>query len=41
MFYDSLKSATKFFSVLLASKRPLITELALRIVSELQVRSVG
>ena len=27
-FYNTLKSATKLFSVLLASKRPLITELA-------------
>ena len=37
----SLKSATKPFNVLLACTRPLITEFALRIVSELQVRSVG
>ena len=28
MFHATLKSATKLFSVLLASKRPLITELA-------------
>ena len=37
----SLKSATKPFNVLLACTHPLITEFALRIVSELQVRSVG